>query len=229
VTTATVAVNGLAAKSILTRSGAALSAGDITAGKPITLCYDGTQFIIQGDGNSTPTEPGLVLVEQHTASVSASLDFTTCITSTYDEYQIELIHVRPATNNSNLYLRMSTDGGATYDSTNLYGWANWAYRATASGVSAGGLVGQIDLTPANVSNSASWGGASGTIKLFNPLGSYYKQYGGKMTFFGESEQYLLGGEVVGYYQNASPVNAFRFLYSAGNITSGTIRCYGIKK
>jgi hypothetical protein len=48
--TATIAVNGLAAKSILNRSGAALSDGDITANKPITLVYDGTQFIIQGDG-----------------------------------------------------------------------------------------------------------------------------------------------------------------------------------
>lgn len=51
--TATVAVDGLASgvgKSILNRAGSALADGDITANKPITICYDGTQYIIQGDG-----------------------------------------------------------------------------------------------------------------------------------------------------------------------------------
>lgn len=54
---ATLNVDTLGAKSILTRSGGALSNGDITADKPITLCYDGTQYIIQGDGggSATPT------------------------------------------------------------------------------------------------------------------------------------------------------------------------------
>ncbi len=48
--TATLNVNSLGAKSILNRAGSALADGDITANKPITLCYDGTQYIIQGDG-----------------------------------------------------------------------------------------------------------------------------------------------------------------------------------
>jgi hypothetical protein len=48
--TATVNVDSLGAKSILNRAGSALANADITANKPISLCYDGTQFIIQGDG-----------------------------------------------------------------------------------------------------------------------------------------------------------------------------------
>jgi len=48
--TATIDVDTLGAKSILNRAGAALSTGDITANKPITICYDGTQYIVQGDG-----------------------------------------------------------------------------------------------------------------------------------------------------------------------------------
>jgi len=50
VTTATINVDTLGAKSVLNRAGSALTAGDITANKPITICYDGTQYIIQGDG-----------------------------------------------------------------------------------------------------------------------------------------------------------------------------------
>lgn len=50
---ATVNIDSLGAKSILRRNGDALSDGDITADKPISICYDGTQFIIQGDGGGS--------------------------------------------------------------------------------------------------------------------------------------------------------------------------------
>lgn len=53
VTTATLNVDTVGVKSILNRTGAALAAGDITANKPITICYDGTQFVIQGDGGGS--------------------------------------------------------------------------------------------------------------------------------------------------------------------------------
>ncbi len=49
----TVNIDSLGAKSILRRNGDALQDGDITANKPIGICYDGTQFIIQGDGGGS--------------------------------------------------------------------------------------------------------------------------------------------------------------------------------
>ena len=50
---ASVNVDALGAKSILNRAGSSLATGDITANKPITICYDGTQYIIQGDGGGS--------------------------------------------------------------------------------------------------------------------------------------------------------------------------------
>lgn len=82
-TTATVNVDSLGAKSILNRAVGALATGDITANAPITICYDGTQYIIQGDGaglvnsvtaggsgaiTSSPTT-GAVIVDVDTAYV----------------------------------------------------------------------------------------------------------------------------------------------------------------
>ena len=55
---ATVNIDSLGVKSILRRNGDALSDGDITANKPITICYDNTQFIIQGDGGGSSTYTG---------------------------------------------------------------------------------------------------------------------------------------------------------------------------
>jgi len=52
---ATVNIDSLGAKSILRRNGDALQDGDITANKPIGICYDGTQLIIQGDGGGSAT------------------------------------------------------------------------------------------------------------------------------------------------------------------------------
>jgi hypothetical protein len=50
--TATLNVDSLGAKDILSHTGGALANSDISANKPKTLCYDGTQFIIQGDGGA---------------------------------------------------------------------------------------------------------------------------------------------------------------------------------
>lgn len=52
-TTYTVNIDGNGSKSIFGRAGGALAAGEITTGVPSTICYDGTQFIIQGGGNRT--------------------------------------------------------------------------------------------------------------------------------------------------------------------------------
>jgi len=74
VTTATVNVNSLGAKSILSRTGGALSAGDIAANKPITVCYDGTQYIIQGDGAGGAVSAGTgILVSGSTVSADTAV------------------------------------------------------------------------------------------------------------------------------------------------------------
>ena len=82
-----------------------------------------------------------MLLEQHTASNSATLDFTACISSAYDEYRIEFVALVPATNNVDLWLLVSTDGGSTFDSTSgHYDWATmrWIYTGGASSAGNGG-------------------------------------------------------------------------------------------
>lgn len=174
----------------------------------------------------------LVLLEQKTASASATLDFTGCISSDYDEYLVEFINIVPASTPVDFYMRMSTDGGATYDSTNKYAAARWSWIHSATGVNGNALtapVGQIGLFGGNnVANDANYG-VCGQLRLFSPQStSVYKRVlgylnakdgGGTFTNFVQS----------GVYQSTTAVNAFRFLFSSGNIASGTIRCYGVRK
>jgi hypothetical protein len=185
----------------------------------------GTDFI-------APGAAGLNLIEQHTASSSASLDFTTCFTSTYDEYQIEMVNLVPATDNVNAIMRFSTDGGSSYDSGNNYQTA--AYRFVFNSAGAGGGTAQSSLGIDGgggvdaLDNSTSYG-LVGSYKVYSPLSaSLYKRVIGQVSMQTNGNS-LMSAVYVGSYESATAVNAFRVLMSSGNIASGTVRCYGVAK
>lgn len=185
----------------------------------------GVEFRAEAGGSGG----ALVLLEQHTASSSAQIDFDSFISSTYDEYQFEFLQVIPATNNVDFLMRMGTGGGPTYDTGNNYSWTQfrWVTNASApggfAGVSSIGLSTQVD----HLSNSANWG-YCGTARLYNPASSIYKRvtYQGSYLTAGSARQSAVGD---GAYEVSTAVTAIRFLFSSGNIASGTIRAYGIAK
>ena len=196
-----------------------------------TLNFTGTGVTATDDsanGRTNVAIPGggLALLEEHTASASASLTFTTCISALYDEYLIELVNIKPATAAADLWMRMSTNGGSSYDAGNNYGWAQVAWRSVTS-LAAGGENGlsKIQLTSQGVDNAATSAGVNGSIRLANPRSAtVFKHIFGKTYAFGAT--FYISYELMGSYQVAAAVNAFQFLFSAGNIASGTIRVYG---
>lgn len=186
--------------------------------------------IITTPSASSAPSGALVLLEQHTAAASASLDFTTAITSLYDEYWFELVNLVPTTDNVLLWMRMSTDGGATYVATGSYTYDQWNWRAGGSGLGGGSALTKIILTidAAPMTNAAARG-VSGHLRLFSPLSSsLYKEVNGRTHWVSQA---LLRGatEFIGAFESTTPVNAVQFLMSSGNIASGTIRVYGIAK
>lgn len=204
--------------------------GDATHVAQITVDQQGritnaAEVAISGGGGGG----GLAMLEQHTAANSASLDFTTAISATYDEYMIEFVDVVPANNNVNPIMRMSTNGGSTYDAG-----ANYNYNVSGlnrfglgqTGVDSGGT--SILLAKSAVDNTTLLG-VNGSIRLFAPLSATrYKAVEGQLIAWvtgGLIENQLLGGS----YRIATAVNAFQFLMTAGNIASGTIRVYGVAK
>jgi hypothetical protein len=210
--------------------------------QPLTFWSDGANYfgnggLIAGSNVTfTPASQGmtiaatagsgsgsLILVESHTASSSASLNFTSCISSTYDDYQIELINVLPATNTTAPWLRMSTNGGSSYDSgTNYASW--YRYTGTSAGDSGGAAQTEVILF-GNIANAGA--GISGTVKLYNPNQSSVQkpvQFDLVNAQTSNTFRAMGGGQ---YTVTGSSVNAFQFLFSSGNIASGTIRCYGI--
>jgi hypothetical protein len=196
-----------------------------SAGNSIT--QDIAEVLPQGAGGGGGG--GLVLLEQHTASSSAHLDFTTAITSTYDSYEIELVNVLPASGSNNLYLEFSTDGGVTFDTSAIYDFAfNYSL---AGGPNGGG--GPVNQTAFDVAGGALGNvnfGANGVIYLRGPLSAtLQKSITWNMTYYHDAFNAVFNFTSSGVYKNTAAVNALRFVMGTGNIASGTIRMYGRQK
>jgi hypothetical protein len=175
----------------------------------------------------------LIFLEAHTASNSATLDFTTFISSTYDEYVFEFVNIIPVTSDVGFRMQMGTGGGPTYDTGANYGWNVFIARAGGTGQN-GGDTGQtfIQFTYGSsgtlgLNNSANYG-YSGQCRLFGPQSAIYKQVTGQGRYY-DAEPFVFATIMAGTYISATAVTAIRFLMSSGNIASGIIRVYGIAK
>ena len=180
----------------------------------------------------TPASGALELLAVRTASSSASLDFASVITSAYDVYEIEIVDLRPATDNVTLMLRTSTNNGSSYDATG-YHWSR-AERQVNTASPTETLTGStsdtaIRLAAGGVGN-ASGGGTQesicATLVLRNPLGTAsYKYIDGVYRYFDPATA-TQRGDITGARISNSAVNAFQVLFSGGNITSGVVYLYG---
>lgn len=201
----------------------------VTYAKSDGLMYSkddaGAEKLMSAGANNS----ALVFLEAHTASASATLDFTTFISSTYDEYQIEFVGVVPATNAVAFWMRMGTGGGPTYDTGANYGWMALVLRAGASAITgAEGGATKIQLGyNTDIDNTSTWS-VNGTVKLFSPQSTaLYKWVDGSISY--QTGGFRIQNVVGGTYETLTALTAVRFLFSSGNIASGTIRVYGIAK
>lgn len=213
-------------------AGTAVSgAGPGTTGQVLTSNGSGADPTFQA-----PAAGALVLLESHTASASAELDFTTrnasgqsgaTIQSDFDEYEIHFVNIVPASTNVSLQMQMSTDGGSTYLAATNYnygllysGITDIPTQASGSGVAA------IDLAH-SVSTSANWS-ANGKLSLFNPGGAIFKLVSGSLvTPVGSALLYQWN--VSGICLVTTAITGFRFSFPSVNMASGVIRVYGVAK
>ena len=172
-----------------------------------------------------------VLIQELTASASATVNFTKGIDSTYDVYVVEFWGVRPATDDVKLCMRMSTDGGSTWKAGATDYW--YAVKnLLGEGVTYSGGTTMLALVTgewatSSVGNAANED-ANGWVRIYAPSSTgMYKHVLSKGAYSGaDGGNYQSSG--AGAYKATTAVNGFQFLFSSGNITAGTFRLYGIR-
>jgi len=180
---------------------------------------------------------GLNLISTQTASSSSSLSFTSGIDSTYKEYIFKCINIHPGTDQSQLRINFSTDGGSNYNvtktTTHLMAYNNEA------GTSDYDLENSVAMDSAQSTNPQllSEFGMGGDddecgvalIHLYDPSNTtFVKHFITTTRGMGyASDRYTTTNYISGYCNTTSAVNAVQFTMSSGNIDSGVIKLYGV--
>ena len=201
--------------------------------RPYTLpAADGTaNQVLQTNGAgalsfATPSAGALVFISSQTVSTAvASVDFTSGISSTYDDYQIIFENFTSSSSSAFLqyFLRQSGAFGTNYSTVTtvaLDGSINTYVSASQSfiGQNAGG----------SPTTATSWMG-SFILSSANSATARRPAIVGNASALGTAVSQNLLTSFTGASNTAAVVTGFRLAYSTGNIATGTVRLYGIAK
>jgi hypothetical protein len=204
----------------------------------ITAAGDTATAISLGSGNWVVVDfmpaSGLrgssVVLATSTASASATLDISGVFDDAlYARYELELIDLVPATNDVQALLRVGTGAGPTWHAgSGEYNSALLAWATSSQGYPSA-ISNAIGLSQqSGGGNGVHSGGFFGLVRFWTP------QSAGIPTFNIDTVQVGTAPAAVsvrgsGIYGAATAITGLRFLFSSGNITSGSIRLLGYRK
>ena len=182
--------------------------------------------------NAAIATGNMVLLSSQTASNSASISFTSGISSTYKEYQFYFIDIHPRTDIVKFQFNLSTDSGSNYNVTKTTTVFSTHHDEADTDTELAYRTG-FDLAQStsdqiisdNIGNQADES-LAGSMSLFNPSSTTYVKHFIANTNCYEQSNYTLNLYCAGYGNTTSAVNAVQFKMSSGNF-DGTILMYGI--
>lgn len=258
-TTPTFAPNGLTAHTITKKGGGAVVVGDIAGNLTeciVTYNLANTRWELlnptntfgtqtantflggpTSGGAATPTfrtlvgiEAGLTLLTTGSANNSATLDFTSIFSSTYQRYWIYLANYVPATDNTEIWVRLGISGTFQSAATDYVWQLIRAIDAGAPGTA--GSTGDSKIVIAQAVSNAAGRIYAGTIE-FSDASSTTKD---KM--LGVKSVYIptvATGSIVtnsggGFFAtNQNAITDIRFMSSSGNMTTLDVAIFGERK
>jgi hypothetical protein len=178
---------------------------------------------------------GITLISSQTASASASISFTSGLTSTYKAYKFVFVNIHPATNGAEFTFNLSTDSGSNYNVTKTSTYF-MAIHTEADTFTVLEYRTDLDLAQStafqnlarDLEGTDADGNLSGELTLFNPSSTTYVKHFISRINNQETSGASEDNFIAGYANTTSAVNAIQFKMSSGNIDAGTIYLYGIK-
>ena len=223
----------LAVTGVPTFTGRSVHSGGITianAGQ-IGSVGDADAIAIASGGvvtfSQAPVGAGMDLILSDTiSSAVAAYDISsTYINGTYDEYKL-FFNLTPATDNADLYARVFV--GGTVQTGDIYAFETDLMSSTSNATSDGTSFFRL--------NVGGIGGATGeqcmgTLEFHNVNNALPFNYTGTVNEYstdGTHQACVAGGSLI-LANRANVVNGWRFYLTSGNIASGTIKLFGLRK
>ena len=195
-----------------------------------------TLFTSDGAGTLSSVNSGLapagpILISTHTASGSSSVDITSGIDSTYDEYMFVFTDINPATDEAQFGVQFNVDGASGYNETiTSTVFKSYHYESDAAALvyeddhdQAQGTALQMLTTSVGSGSDES---CAGILHLFSPANTTYVKH-----FYSRILQHASGdyaGDVFtsGYVNVTAAIDEISFKMDSGNF-DGVIQMYGI--
>ena len=174
----------------------------------------------------------VVLLSTQTASSSASLTFSSDITSTYGEYIFGFYNIHPATDEAELTFQVNATDTTSYN-VNITSSAFWAKHGEDGSGGAVGYTTSHDQADSDAAYqtigfdqpNANDGAYSGRMHLFNPASTtYVKHFYSRMETSAEARDEF----VAGYINETTAIDDIQFKMSSGNMDAGVIKMWGVK-
>ncbi len=176
----------------------------------------------------------LTLISSATASGSASVDFTSGIDSTYDEYVFYFVDIHPSSDSVDFQTQFSTNAGSSYGMT-ITSTFWMAHHNPSNGSGAIIYQSSYDLAQ-STSNQTLFRtlgdqpseSCAGEMHLFSPSSTSKVKHFYGVTQGVCSDPQSYENFSAGYVNDASnDIDAARFTMSSGNIDAGTIYLFGV--
>lgn len=176
---------------------------------------------------------GITFISSQTASNSASISFTSGLTSTYKAYKFVFSSIKPRGSNVFFSFQGDTSTNTNYNQT-ITSTTFYSYNAESDG-GAVQYVASTDqaqgtgfqyLNYGTLANDADTS-LSGTLQLFNPSSTTYVKHFISNTNCMLGGPYSSNGFAAGYFNTTSAITRIQFKMDSGNF-DGTIYLYGIK-
>ena len=175
----------------------------------------------------------LTLISSATASGSSSVEFTSGIDSTYDEYVFYMVDIHPATDAQNFMFQANAAGGSGFNETIT---SSSFYAMHGEDGSSGSVAYDTERDQANgTSYQVLFGGVGndsdecgvGELHLFSPSSTSKVKHFYSTSSHTHGSGYNFSYRIAGYINTTSAIDEVSFKFESGNIDAGQIHLFGV--